>query len=262
MDQEIKKIMGQVGDIGEKLSRLLGEASVPAIEKDILIRDIQDLYTAVKELKEQPRPDAARRKDKAGEKAAVKEPAARDAAAAVEETVPPVEETLPPVKETVPPAEEPVPEPPAETEKEGDGAGTESSGSAEPVKKKSGGEKPKPGARPQEPEILADKYKSNTAAINESLAGKQQDVSSKIQSTPITSIGSALGINDRFKLINELFNGDKDSFQNTCRALDDAANFNEAFSYISSSFDWDMEDESVKLLLDLVRRKFIVTQDE
>jgi hypothetical protein len=35
-----------------------------------------------------------------------------------------------------------------------------------------------------------------------------------------------------------------------------------AFNYITSSFDWDMEEDSVQMLLDLVRRKFIVNQDE
>ena len=71
-----------------------------------------------------------------------------------------------------------------------------------------------------------------------------------------------MGLNDRFKLINELFNGDKDSYQKTINILDNANNFNEAFNYISSSYDWDMEDEAVQLLLDLVRRKFIVNKDE
>ena len=119
-------------------------------------------------------------------------------------------------------------------------------------------------SRQAERSILADKYKSGKTFINESLAGQRgkQDISSKIQSKPIRNIASALGINDRFKLINELFNGDKGSFQNTIGILDGAANFNEAFTYINTSFDWDMEEDSVQLLLDLVRRKFIINQNE
>jgi len=115
-----------------------------------------------------------------------------------------------------------------------------------------------------EPTTLADKYKGEKRYINESLAGKieKNDISSKIQSKPIQNIGSALGINDRFKLINDLFNGDKESFQNTISVLDASSNFNEAFNYITSSFDWDMEEDSVQLLLELVRRKFIVNHNE
>jgi hypothetical protein len=116
----------------------------------------------------------------------------------------------------------------------------------------------------EEPATIADKFKGEKKFINERLAanGSKQDLSSKLQSKPIREISTSMGLNDRFKLINELFNGDKDSYQKTISILDNASNFNEAFNYISSSYDWDMEDEAVQLLLDLVRRKFIVNKDE
>jgi hypothetical protein len=114
----------------------------------------------------------------------------------------------------------------------------------------------------EDPGILADRYMEGKKFINETLSRKDQDISSKLQSKPIKDISSALGINDRFKLIKDLFNGDKESFEKTIAILDDADNFNDAFSYINSTFDWDMEDEPVLMLLELVRRKFIVNQDE
>jgi hypothetical protein len=116
----------------------------------------------------------------------------------------------------------------------------------------------------EEPATLADKFKGEKKFINERFGdgGSRQDLSSKLQSKPIRDIGTALGLNDRFKLINELFNGDKESYQQTISILDNATNFNEAFNYINTSYDWDMEDESVQLLLDLVRRKFIVNKNE
>lgn len=116
----------------------------------------------------------------------------------------------------------------------------------------------------EEPATLADKFKGEKKFINERFGdnGSRQDLSSKLQSKPIRDIGTALGLNDRFKLINELFNGDKESYQQTINILDNATNFNEAFNYINTSYDWDMEDESVQLLLDLVRRKFIVNKNE
>jgi len=119
----------------------------------------------------------------------------------------------------------------------------------------------KPG---EEPATIADRFKGEKRFINERLGdnGIRQDLSSKLQSKPIHDIGASLGLNDRFKLINELFNGDKDSYQQTINVLDSATNFNEAFNYISTSYDWDMEDDSVLMLLDLVRRKFIVNKNE
>ena len=116
----------------------------------------------------------------------------------------------------------------------------------------------------EEPATIADRFKGEKKFINERLGdnGNRQDISSKLQSKPIHDIGTSLGLNDRFKLINELFNGDKDSYQQTINVLDSATNFNEAFNYISTSYDWDMEDDSVLMLLDLVRRKFIVNKNE
>jgi hypothetical protein len=116
----------------------------------------------------------------------------------------------------------------------------------------------------EEPATIADKFKGEKKYINERLGdnGNRQDLSSKLQSKPIRDIGTSLGLNDRFKLINELFNGDKNSYQQTIDILNSAGNFNEAFSYINTSYDWDMEDDSVQMLLDLVRRKFIVNQNE
>ena len=116
----------------------------------------------------------------------------------------------------------------------------------------------------EEPATIADKFKGEKKFINERFGdnGNRQDLSSKLQSKPILDIGTSLGLNDRFKLINELFKGDKDSYLRTIDILDSASNFNEAFNYISTSYDWDMEDDSVQMLLDLVRRKFIVNKNE
>ncbi len=111
---------------------------------------------------------------------------------------------------------------------------------------------------------IADKYQSETKYINERIAekAKKENISSKIKSQPISSIASSIGINDKFQLIQDLFNGDKESFNSTIQILDNAGNFNEAFNYLSTNFNWEMEDESVQFILDLVRRKFIIDKNE
>ncbi len=113
--------------------------------------------------------------------------------------------------------------------------------------------------------ILADRYTAEQRSINDSLAGPvgNKDLSDRLQSSkPITDIFLAIGINDRFKLIKELFNGDAESYNKTINTLNESGNFNEAFEHINSTFNWDMEEESVQMLLELVRRKFIVSQNE
>ena len=209
----ITEIITRVGDIGELISRMNTEGPVPAIEIDIVLEKIRDLYTDVTNLK--------------GDHLASRKQATKTVAAGDEK-----------VKEKKP-AEVQV-EKPVQQETVPDAKGSE------------------------EPATIADRFKGEKKFINERLGdnGSRQDLSSKLQSKPIRDIGSSLGLNDRFKLINELFNGDKESYQQTIDELDNATNFNEAFNYISSSYDWDMEDDSVLMLLDLVRRKFIVDKNE
>jgi hypothetical protein len=116
----------------------------------------------------------------------------------------------------------------------------------------------------EHPEILGDKLKGEKHFVYETLAEKavKQNISTQLQSKPISSIISAIGINDKFKLIRNLFNEDPEAYAKTISKLDSCSDFNEAFNYITTSFNWDMEDESVQFILDLVRRKFIVKKDE
>ena len=208
MEKGLKKIMGELAEIGQLISQMEGGEPIPRIETDIIREKIRRLYENVRLL------ETGQYETRL--------------AAKPERAKPEAPKTEAPVREKI-----------LETP-------TQST------------------TRKKKPEILADKYKSEKNYINEALSHKngKQDVSSRLQSKPIKQISSSLGINDRFKLINELFNGDKDSYQKAIGILDDAQNFNEAFTYINSTFEWDMEDESVQMLLDLVRRKFIVNQDE
>jgi hypothetical protein len=206
------EIITQVGDIGEMITRMKTEVPIPAIEIDIVLEKIRNLYTSVSNLKETNHPATKPEKPRTE-----KPEEARDEGTVRQERVPEEQAAVPSENKAA-----------------------------------------------QGPATIADQFKGEKKFINERLGdnGSRQNLSSKLQSKPIRDIGTSLGLNDRFKLINELFNGDKDSYQQTINVLDNSTNFNEAFNYINTSYDWDMEDDSVQMLLDLVRRKFIVNKNE
>lgn len=114
------------------------------------------------------------------------------------------------------------------------------------------------------PVIVADRFKDSKKFMNETLAKNMptKDLSSKLQSKPLGDIGKAIGINDRFLFIKELFDGDSKKFDETINVLNNAPNFNEAFNYLSENFSWNMDDPSVQKLLELARRKLIIEKDE
>ena len=71
----------------------------------------------------------------------------------------------------------------------------------------------------------------------------------------INSMHSAIGLNDRFLLIREIFNGDKDKYEQTITALEAATSMDDAREIISACANPDDENEAMDLLIDLVKRK-------
>lgn len=87
------------------------------------------------------------------------------------------------------------------------------------------------------------------------------DLSSKLQSKPIKDIHKAIGINERYTFIQELFEGDVNKYNHTINELNQKSNFNEAFEYIQKNFEWDINSPLVQYMLNLTRRKFISPND-
>lgn len=96
-------------------------------------------------------------------------------------------------------------------------------------------------------------------ALNE-IIGKnkqQDDLLTKLNLKPISNIKSAIGIGDRFLYIRELFNNDKDLFEQVVNHLNNLKNYDEALEYINSKFNWNFSDENVASFLTIVRRRYL-----
>ncbi|MBN2480505.1 MAG: hypothetical protein JXB19_02095 [Bacteroidales bacterium] len=115
----------------------------------------------------------------------------------------------------------------------------------------------------KEARILSERFSGRTSlydSIHETVV--QQNGGPIGQTSPVTSITSAIGINDRFTFVRELFNNDLTGYEETIKILDDALNFNEAYNYMIQNFDWDMDCETVQILLNIIRRKYITGRHE
>ena len=77
----------------------------------------------------------------------------------------------------------------------------------------------------------------------------------KLSNSPVSSIQAAVGINDRFQYIRELFDGSSDKYTETVTLLDSMSNINEAVEYIQQNFKWKKNDTSLKFI-NLVKRRF------
>ncbi|HYX07414.1 MAG TPA: hypothetical protein VE912_11830, partial [Bacteroidales bacterium] len=106
---------------------------------------------------------------------------------------------------------------------------------------------------------LGEKLIHSKTFINESLAKSQEkkDLASVLQSKPLKNIESAIGLNDKFLFVRELFKGDAELYTKTIARLNAASDFNDAYNFINNNFNWDMDSYPVQKLLELVRRKLI-----
>ena len=105
-------------------------------------------------------------------------------------------------------------------------------------------------------EIIAEKF-SAESSINENLAGQRgKDVDTKLHGQPIDNIKRNIGINDRFLIIRELFDGDADKFSILVSNLEGAGTYKDAVTVLEEQFSTSMEHEGVEILSGLVKRMY------
>jgi hypothetical protein len=122
---------------------------------------------------------------------------------------------------------------------------------------------PSPASREAADEkILSDRFRGRTTLHETLHRNVAKDGATLGQAKPVTSLMSAIGINDRFTFVRELFGNDTAFFEHTIQILNDASSFNDAYNYMITNHDWDMDSEPVQLLLEMIRRKFITGRHE
>ena len=106
-----------------------------------------------------------------------------------------------------------------------------------------------------QPQILGEVIGAGTTTLAEAVAASQPTVQT-VQNDRVNSLRSAIGINDRFILIRDLFGGDGDVFDRVIEQLDSFDDFNECLVYMSE-YRWNPNSDGARLLMDLVTRKLL-----
>ena len=106
--------------------------------------------------------------------------------------------------------------------------------------------------------ILADKFSSESNTFNDQpgIKKNEDDISDVLKSQPIRSLLQAIGLNDKFIFIREIFNGNHEAYTQAISRLESAENLTDAKAVIMSYTGENSESEAVLQLLDLVKRKF------
>ncbi|HEX2970262.1 MAG TPA: hypothetical protein VHO46_14280 [Bacteroidales bacterium] len=103
--------------------------------------------------------------------------------------------------------------------------------------------------------IIADTFSHLANRFNEQIGEKQADDFSYTHGRKYTSISDAIGINDRFFYVREVFNGNNSDYNEAILKLENALNLDEAKKIIQEYRREKQDNEAVTQLLDLVKRK-------
>lgn len=127
----------------------------------------------------------------------------------------------------------------------------------EPIKEQIEETKPDSAVAPHD--MLEQKNEDVPKSINDIISKNQSGnvLASKLQNKPVQDLKKAIGINDKFQFIRELFEGNAEMFASVLDHLNSLSSFDEAYRYINEQFSWDEEDAVVMKFLELVNRRYL-----
>lgn len=164
--------------------------------------------------------------------------------------------TSPFAAETKPKAEEPKVEPVAKQEPKAEPAivpEPKVEAKPEPAPVPTPAPAPAPVAQPTaEPVRLGDVLGGNTTTLADKMA---DDSAPTAAFNRITDLRKAIGLNDKFLMIRDLFDGDAARYEDTITTLNEFDDLDECMIYIVENFVWNPDSEGAKLLVSLIERK-------
>ncbi len=107
--------------------------------------------------------------------------------------------------------------------------------------------------------IIADQFSNRSESFNEKLGGHkhEDDVLEILKTKPLLSLDEAIGINDKFLFIREIFDGNTDSYNQAIQKLESIGSLSDAMAVIMSYSGENTGNEAVRQLIDLIKRKFL-----
>jgi hypothetical protein len=107
---------------------------------------------------------------------------------------------------------------------------------------------------------VREKNEPGYSEINERLKQNNVEVAELLKFEPIKDLRKAIGINDRFVFINDLFRGDEPMYERSIKTINSFNIYPEAEYWINRELvvkiGWDVENEIVKHFYQLVKRRF------
>ncbi|MBN8854223.1 MAG: hypothetical protein J0H07_20345 [Sphingobacteriales bacterium] len=115
-------------------------------------------------------------------------------------------------------------------------------------------------AHQQKPKELNDVIGSNGSSLNDRLKSNVLELKSALNDTPVRDLKKAIGVNDRFVFISQLFRGDEVMYERSLKTINSFRILPEAEYWMERELKvklgWDETREATKQFYQLVKRRF------
>ena len=91
--------------------------------------------------------------------------------------------------------------------------------------------------------------------LADTIAAPKDMASEIVRKERITDLKQAIGINDKFLLLRDLFGGDTERYERTIDRLNEFDDLDDCIIYISENYDWNPSSDGVRFLMELLERK-------
>ncbi|AUD07265.1 hypothetical protein [Spirosoma pollinicola] len=110
------------------------------------------------------------------------------------------------------------------------------------------------------PEISIDTQPTLNDTLRESTPDEPATVAETFNRAPIESVARSISLNQKFRFINQLFNGNASAYNQAVEEIDTLNNYGQALDLISyryaSQYLWDMSSDEVSELVEILKRRF------
>lgn len=101
----------------------------------------------------------------------------------------------------------------------------------------------------------------NKPSLNDRLKRENMELGTRLNAAqPVRDLSKAMGINDKFQFINELFRGDRNMFDRSVKTINECGSLNEAEYWIGRELKiklgWQDTDGTVQQFYHLIRKRF------
>lgn len=109
---------------------------------------------------------------------------------------------------------------------------------------------------------IADMLKSDVPSLNDKMtSGKgDQSLAHRMQLKPITDLKTAIGINEKFQFLNDLFDGHTENYNDAITRLNNCDSGSQALwllDDLKNNHNWDEQDETFNNLKVLINRRYL-----